>query len=186
MAGFCLLPAVFLRTAHCLGRTAAQSVRVRSAIRPALRNLPSFGFALHCREGIAPQWPNPFQPLQIGLVPPRGRLTGIPACFFDGDGRKQAAAACASVLSCRCRAAASLPYSIICTGAARRRFAPAELPKAEKTRIRRIICTMRRLVSGKAHGKTEKAGRRAWRGRRFCFYRAASARADCRRGFRLC
>ena len=81
--------------------------------------------------------------------PSRGRLTGIPACFFDGDGGNklpQPARRC-----CRADAGPRHPCRIQLYAPARRGVGlqPAELPKAEKTRIRRIICTMRRLVSAK-------------------------------------
>ena len=73
MAGFCLLPAVFLRTAHCLGRTAAQFAQrplgnPSGAAEPAVSRLRA---ALSGRNRAS--MAESISPLQIGLVSPAGR-----------------------------------------------------------------------------------------------------------------
>lgn len=79
--------------------------------------------------------------------PSRGRLTGIPPVFL----METAETSCRSL-----RVAAVVPMPgrgipAVFNYTHRRGVGlpPAELLKAEKTRIRRIICTMRRLVSAK-------------------------------------
>lgn len=147
MAGFCLLPAVFLRTAHCLGGLPHSPLSTRSATRPALRNLPSFGFALHCREGIALECRRMHFAAANRTCPSRGRLTGIPPVFL----METAETSCRSL---RVGTVVPMPgrgIPAVFNYTHRRGVGlpPAELPKAEKTRIRRIICTMRRLLSAK-------------------------------------
>ena len=82
MAGFCLLPAVFLRTAHCLGRTAAQSVRrplgnPSGAAEPAVFRLRA---ALSGRNRAS--MAESISPLQIGLVPLVYGLQAYPLVFL--------------------------------------------------------------------------------------------------------
>lgn len=67
----------------------------------------------------------PISPLQTGLVPPAGRLTGIPPCFFDGDGGNklpQPARRC-----CRTDAGSRHPCRIQLYAPARRRFAACRI-----------------------------------------------------------
>lgn len=147
MAGFCLLPAVFLRTAHCLGRTAAQSVRrplgnPSGAAEPAVFRLRA---ALSGRNRAS--MAESISPLQIGLVPLVDGLQAYPLVFL----METAETSCRSL---RVGAVVPMPgrgIPAVFNYTHRRGVGlpPAELLKAEKTRIRRIICTMRRILSAK-------------------------------------
>ena len=125
MAGFCLLPAVFLRTAHCLGRTAAQSVRhplgnPYGAAEPAVSRLRA---ALSGRNRARVP-PNSFRRCKQDLSLPWTAYRHTP-CFFDGDGGNklpQPARRC-----CRADAGPRHPCRIQLYAPARRRFAACRI-----------------------------------------------------------
>lgn len=179
MAGFCLLPAVFLRTGTLL-RADCRTVRPASARQSVRRCGTCRLSASRCTVGKESRLNGRIHFAAANRTcPSRGRLTGIPACFFDGDGGNklpQPARRC-----CRADAGPRHPCRIQLYAPARRGVGlqPAELPKAEKTRIRRIICTMRRLVSAKRTVKPKRQAAERGGAGAFAFHRAASARADC-------
>ena len=136
----------FLRAAHCLGRlphsrpaSALQSVRRCGSCRLS---------ASRCTVGKESRLNGRIHFAAANRTcPSRGRLTGIPPVFL----METAETSCRSL-----RVAAVVPMPgrgipAVFNYTHRRGVGlpPAELLKAEKTRIRRIICTMRRLVSAK-------------------------------------
>ena len=148
MAGFCLLPAVFFADGTLL-RKNCRTVRPASARQSVRRCGTCRLTASRCTVGkeLRLNAAEPISPLQTGLVPPAGRLTGIPPVFL----METAETSCRSL---RVGAVVPMPgrgIPAVFNYTHRRGVGlpPAELLKAEKTRIRRIICTMRRLVSAK-------------------------------------
>lgn len=141
-------PPFFLRTAHCLGRTVAQSVRrplgnPSGAAEPAVSRLRAALSGRNC----ASMPPNPFRRCKQDLSLPPGGLQAYPPVFL----METAETSCRSL---RVGAVVPMPgrgIPAVFNYTHRRGVGlpPAELLKAEKTRIRRIICTMRRLVSAK-------------------------------------
>ena len=140
----------FLRTAHCLGRTAAQSVRhplgnPSGAAEPAVSRLRAALSGRNC----ASMPPNPFRRCKQDLSLLPDGLQAYPPVFL----METAETSCRSM---RVGAVVPMPGrgipAVIQLYALARRgvgLPPAELPKAEKIRIRRVICTMRRLLSAK-------------------------------------
>lgn len=143
-----LAPRRFLWTAHCLGRTAARSVRrplgnPSGAAEPAVSRLRA---ALSGRNRARVP-PNSFRRCKQDLSLPWTAYRHTRLFFLT----ETAETSCRSL---RVGAVVPMPGRDIPAvfNYTHRRgvgLSPAELLKAEKTRIRRIICTMRRLLSAK-------------------------------------